>query len=854
MKPGVPRPGRRLRRSWLADGSGQTVRLPSYPVSEIRQELAETVRACPLTVLQAPPGTGKSTLVPLFLAEEFPGEIWLLQPRRAAVRALARRLRALAGADLSVGWITRDGRDLPGGARVVVMTEGVFLRRLVADPELRGVSCLLLDEFHERSLAVDLSFVLARQAREVFAPALRLLVLSATLDADWVASLGVPVLQAGAQPHPVAISYNPPGPGENETVQALRVGLDRLRRGARGILIFLPGEAEIRRCLEGLKRGAPGATILPLYGRQTPSEQNLALEPPPEGQQRVVVATNVAETSLTIPGITCVIDGGLRRRPVIDRGRGVRRMVTGRISQASAVQRSGRAGRMGPGEAIRLWPETERLPPFDPPEITTADLAGLLLVLAAWGDISRDHYSWPDPPPEEHLREARELLEDLGALDSRGRITARGEALYRLPLDPRLAAMVLDAEDAPRAALVAALLEEGEVLLPPAAEEAGANLERRLEILEQCGQGQGRWGNTLRPGAARRIEAGLRRILATLGRGSRRSARGEAGGWGGVPGWGGLLVQAFPDRVGRRLEGERYRLIRGGEFRLLPGREGFAPDWIVAVEVQQGPGGATIHLAAPLEEETLSALVAARETVREEYFLHHGLVKVRHRRYLGDILLSETPVALQRAGRAREAVVDLVRREGLSCLGWSDSARRLQERLVFLRAHRVRLGQDWPDLSDRGLEETLQEWLPAFLPDPPRADCLKKISLGAVLKSRIPWDLLSLPDQLAPEFFQLPDGSRQRLRYDGDRWILAARIQQLFGLQELPRPAGVPLEVEILSPARRPVQRTSDLAGFWRSTYQEVRRELRGRYPRHAWPENPLEILPGDQPRRRQRK
>ncbi|SIQ65685.1 ATP-dependent helicase HrpB [Alkalispirochaeta americana] len=826
------------------------MRLPSYPVSEIRQELTQTVRTCPLTVLRAPPGTGKSTLVPLFLAEAVPGEIWLLQPRRAAVRAVAQRLRTLAGETAPVGWITRDGRDLPRNCRILVMTEGVFLRRLVANPELRGVSCLLLDEFHERSLAVDLSFVLARQAQDVFAPHLRILILSATLDAAWVRSLGVPVLEAEAKSHHLEIRYLPPGPGESEIDQAAGVALARLRRGRQGILVFLPGEGEIRRCLERLKRNAPEATVLPLYGRQTPGEQNRALEPPKEGEQRIVVATNVAETSLTIPGITCVIDGGLRRRPVIDRGRGVRRMVTDRISQASAVQRAGRAGRTGPGEALRLWPETEQLRPFDPPEITTADLAGLLLVLAAWGDISRDHYSWPDPPPAEHLLEARELLADLGALDPRGTITPRGEALYQLPLEPRLAAMVLDARDSARAPVLAALLEEGEILQPHAASRAGANLEGRLEILEHHDLDQGSESDDLRPGAARRIKTEARRIQGVL-----RKIPGKLSGEerGRVEGWSGLLVSAFPDRVGRRLEGNRYRLIRGGEFRLLPGRDGFAPDWIVAAELQQGPAGASIQLAMSLEEPLLSSLVADRETVQDEFFLQDGLVRVRRQRYLGDILLSGTPLALKEAGRARDALVDLVRREGISCLGWSDSARRLQKRLIFLWSHRVRLGQDWPDLSDQGLEETLDEWLPSVLSDSPGADCLKAVSMVPVLQGRVPWDILPLLDRLAPDFFRLPDGFRQRLRYEGDRWILSARIQQLFGLVDLPRPAGIPLEVELLSPARRPVQRTSDLAGFWRSTYQEVRRELRGRYPKHAWPENPLEIPSGEGSRSRRR-
>ena len=848
--------------------------LPVYPVTRIRTALLKSLDSESVTILKAPPGTGKSTLIPLFLAEGMrgAGQIWLLQPRRAAVRAVAQRMRCLAGDELRIGWMTRDERDVPDRARIVVMTEGIFVRRIIDDPELNQVSAVILDEFHERSLQVDMSFVLARQAQELFAPHVRLLIMSATLDAGWAASLRVPLLTVEGTLHEVAEQYKATGVGApagerieesaadaafSEVVRILAEG-GNTGGNAGGVLVFLPGEGEIRRCVTRLadlivrtqdagKREA--ILVLPLYGRQSSAEQQLAIEPAAAGKVKIVVATNVAETSLTIGGISCVVDSGLRRRRVFEPSRGIGRMVTDRISRASAIQRAGRAGRLGPGRVVRLWPETEQLREFDPPEIATAELSDMLLHLAAWGDINPDVYEWPDRPDAERVRQSHELLRELRAVDESGVITGRGRALQKLPLDVRLASMVLGSADGAEAARLAALLSEGDPLTREAARHYGADLGIRLELVRQSeARSSGDGLREVRRAAARHIRRESERILRELERLNQKSRMAGAGDIGAIGDVGELTARAYPDRVGMRTERGTYVLRGGGEFGLREGESGFAPGWLAAADVQRTAGGGVIHLAAALSEASVENVLRDSEVV-DRVLLEGEQLRARRVRCLGRIVLSETPMALKDVRDVARSAGELVAEHGTGALGWSAGARRLQERLLFLRAHGR--GAGWPDVSEAALSAAAGEWLPGFLSGRLGPGSLSRVDMRQVLLSRVPWELQGTIDELAPESVRLPSGSRQKLRYEGDRCVLSARIQQLFGMMESPRAAGEPVEVELLSPARRPVQVTRDLASFWRSTYGEVRKELRGRYPRHYWPEDPGQAEPTDRVRPR---
>lgn len=825
--------------------------LPDYPVLELRADLQGELGKNRIPVVTAPPGSGKSTLVPFFLldAEWRQGRsILLLQPRRAAVRALASRLDQLAGGQARIGYITRYEHSVPKRADIIVMTEGIFVRRLLEDPEAADTAAVLLDEFHERSLTTDLAYVLGRQCRELFRPDLRMVVMSATLDALQFSGDPFSLLQAEGSLHPVQIDYRPPQTASLDRTNIEEHGAEICRRqleqGAGSILFFLPGEAEIRRAAATLEAGPlpDDVDIHPLYGRLSPAEQNRAIAAPHAGRRKVVIATNIAETSLTIDGITSVIDSGLRRHSRWDPDTGLSRLETVRISSASAEQRSGRAGRLAPGIVLRLWEARERLADFDPPEISQADLSGLFLTLAVWGDPEGQSCPWPDPPDPRRRSEALQLLRELEAVDQNGVPTGKGAAMARMPLPPRLAAMLSTAaaagttEAIRSAALTAAVLEHGDPLRRELRDTYGADLDLRVDLLKQARAGN--FSPELAGGAARRILKEAERLERLAG----RPADGHAAPAGYEASPGDLLLSAYPDRIARHTAAgsstDRYRLAAGPEARLVQGDRGFAPEWIVAGAMHRGQREGRIYLAAALSEAEVQAFTTAHGHSEDTLSLdENGQLRARRLRLVGSLRVSATPIPPNELADPQSALLALLRAAGLSALPWNRNADELRRRMAFLHAVQ---GDPWPEVSDQALMDTLEQWLAPFLPRKITGGSLQNLPLAAALRSRLPWDLQGRIDELTPQQLTLPSGTPRRLRYEGGRCTLSARIQQLFGLTETPRVAGVPVEIELLSPAQRPVQVTRDLHSFWTQTYPEVRKELRGRYPKHYWPEDPF--------------
>jgi ATP-dependent helicase HrpB len=858
----------------------RTIELPDYPVAALQASITEQLERNLVPVLKAPPGSGKSTLVPFFPLEESwrgNGTVLLLQPRRAAVRSLAARLRHLSGGRYSVGHITRYEHSVPNSPAIIVMTEGIFTRKLLDDPELGGVAAVLFDEFHERSLATDLAYVLGLQCRELFRPDLRLAVMSATLDTERFDGEEFTLLEAEGTLHPVSVEHRPVPARAAVEQHGAEVCRSRLFDGEEGsILFFLPGEAEIHRAARNLTDGTvpEDVDIYPLYGRLSPEEQSRAIAPSPRGRRKVVIATNIAETSLTIEGISCVIDSGLRRRAGSDPDTGLPRLETVRISAASAKQRAGRAGRMGPGRIIRLWEQGERLEAFDEPEIKRSDLAGLFLTLAAWGDSDGSSCRWPDPPPSERQREAHCLLRDLGALDEKGVPTAKGARMARIPVNPRLAAMLADISERIRfqnAALTAALLEHGDPLRPDLREQYGADLDLRVDLLKRARQGDK--PAELSGGAVQRILREAERLDrlvfgtgstdGTAGNGDpagRSGVRVSAGRSGaedhesrGVAGAteqytvGTQLLAAYPDRIAMRTERGRYLLPSGVEAVLIEGERGFAPEWIAAGALHRRQREALIYLAAALHEDEVRSFINARGDTEEHLEAdENGNLRARRIKSLGALRVSSTPIPPGKLSDPRRACIRLIRERGLGVLEFGRNAARLRSRIAFLRSN---LGAPWPAVDEETLLERLDEWLLPFLPRSLRKSSLREVPLADALRSLVPWEFQQKLDELAPDTLTLPSGTRRRLRYEEGRCVLSARVQQLFGLRDTPRAAGVPVEIELLSPAGRPVQVTTDLRSFWERTYPEVRRELRGRYPKHHWPEDPFSAEPTDRVR-----
>ncbi|WP_227306940.1 ATP-dependent helicase HrpB [Acidisoma cellulosilyticum] len=803
--------------------------LTDLPVAEALPALLASLAEHPNAVLVAPPGAGKTTTVPLALLRDAAwatGRIIMLEPRRLAARAAATRMASLIGesAGQTVGFRTRIDSAVSVATRIEVVTTGLLVRRLLSDPGLDGISAVILDEIHERSLEADLALALCLDAQRILRPDLRLIAMSATLDGARLSALmGAPVIESAGRIFPVDIRYSARDVTE---MRDLPEAMARSIRGALAeapgdILAFLPGMGEIRRtetALQGLD-----ALVLPLHGDLPPAAQDLALRQ--AAQRRVVLATSIAETSLTVPGVRIVIDGGFRRTPRMDSNSGLTRLMTERVSRAAADQRAGRAGREGPGIAIRLWTSAMQrgLRPYDRPEILEAELSGLLLDCAQWGTLPAD-LPFPDAPPEGALAAALALLVDLDAMTPEGAITPLGQRMSAVGAHPRLAAMMLTAETLGQKALaadLAALLEERDPLR--AGPDGPADVTLRLDALAGHGSAQADRG------AVQRIRQAAKSYRGRLGLRGDVTAVGDP-----AP----LIAAAFPDRLAqRRGEPGSFRLSGGGGAK-VPVSDPLARASLLAVAVLEMKTSARIRMAAPLDPAALPPSLARRltETVETSLDPTTGSILARRRRRLGALILEDRSGPPD-AAEAAAALLDAVRRDP-SRLPWTEAARSVQARLMLMHGLEAEL---WPASDDVSLTASLEDWLAPHLHGLNRLGDLSRLDIGALLLDRLDWSRRSQLDRDLPTHLPLP-GGRAAVDYSEPVPMAAARAQHFYGLAETPKLAGgrIPLRLALLSPAGRPIAITADIASFWRGAWADARRDMRGRYPRHNWPENPL--------------
>ncbi|MEZ5750900.1 MAG: ATP-dependent helicase HrpB [Paracoccaceae bacterium] len=796
--------------------------MTELPIDALLPQLCATIAAQGQAVLQAPPGAGKTTRVPLALLDTVRGKIVMLEPRRLAARAAAERMAETLGEKIgqTVGYRIR-GESKPG-RRIEVVTEGILTRMLQSDPSLDGVGAVIFDEFHERSLNADLGLAMVLETRAALRDDLALIVMSATLDAAPVAALmnDAPLLTAEGRAFPVETRWlDTPLPRDARLPEAVAdLVLRALDETQGGALVFLPGEGEIRRTAARLRGRLPDdAHLHTLFGAMDFAAQRAAIAPASHGR-KVVLATSIAETSLTIQDVRVVVDAGLARRARFDPNSGMSRLVTERASLAEAEQRRGRAGRVAPGICYRLWTKGQEgaLPAFAPPEIETADLTGLALELALWGGADLPFLTQPPPGP---MAEARALLHDLGAL-AQGRITAHGKAMAALPLHPRLAHMLLSAGQS--AAPLVALLADRDPL-----QGAPADLSLRLRAL--AGE---RVAATPNREAIARINAEARRLA--------RLAPADAG-----FDVAEMAALAYPDRIGQRRKGEAPRyLLSGGKGASFDPADPLAQaPLIVATDLDGDPREARIRQALPLSDTSLRALFKDRIVWVETcaWSPRDNRIVSQRREMLGALALAERPWDAPPEARAR-AALEGVRALGLGQCGMTAGARRLQSRVELLRAQ----GADLPDFTDTGLMSRADDWLLPHLGRIRNADDLRALDLAEALRNSLTWDQMQTLDQLAPAHFTTPLGRKVPIDYDHGQPAIALRLQEMFGTTVHPTigPRRLPLKVTLLSPAQRPVQTTTDIPAFWDSSYADVRKDMRGQYPRHPWPENPREADP----------
>lgn len=811
------------------------------PVDSSLPALLKAMHEQGVVLLQAPPGAGKTTRVPpaLLAAPWCDGKVLVLEPRRVAARAAARRMASEMSERVgaTVGITTRNDRNVGPRTRIEVVTEGILSNRLQRDPALEGTNVVIFDEFHERSLQADLGLALCLQSRELLRPDLRLLVMSATLDTDRLATLlhPAPVIHSEGRMYPVALHHRSSPPNPRALVQTvIHAVREALNRFPGSLLVFLPGRREIEAACTLLEPSCDAQTrVVPLHGQLSPEAQDMAIRPAPAGTRKIVLATDIAETSLTIEGVSVVVDSGLARRPRFDPGTGLTRLETIRVSRANAEQRCGRAGRTGPGTCIRLWPEAEhqRLAAQATAEILEADLAPLALHLACWGAVASE-LTWLDEPPAAALSQASELLQQLGALDDHGRFTEHGKALNALGTHPRLAHMLLAARErnlGHTAALLAALLEERD---PLDRELAGADLRLRVAALAGHATGHGNIRTALR----KRLLTQAQRWTRQLGVPANEPIDPEATGL--------LLGFAYPDRIALRRPGPEGRfLLASGRGAFFPRQDDLAEAaCIVAGVLDLGQREAMIHLAAPLDRANLTTafpnLIRTREQI--DWDRDTGAVHARKEERLGALILSSRPLPDPDPEIVSDLLLAEIARVGLECLPWTPQAQRLRQRMAFACTIE---GGTWPDVGDEMLIQELALWLRHWVSGMRRMSHLRDLNLVEVLRARLDWSQQARLDEIAPSQITVPSGSRLRVDYSREgQPVLAVRMQEIFGWNDTPRiGAGrIPLTLHLLSPAQRPIQITSDLAGFWTRTYPEVRKELKGRYPKHYWPDDPF--------------
>ncbi|KRB78707.1 ATP-dependent helicase [Nocardioides sp. Root190] len=812
---------------------------PDLPVTAGLAALDEALRSRGVAVVHAPPGTGKTTLVPPAVAVVVTGRVVVTQPSRIAARAAARRLAHLLGEPVgeTVGYSVRGDRRTSRRTRVEIVTTGLLLRRIQHDPELAGVGAVVLDEVHERHLDADLTLALLVDIRTNLREDLSLVAMSATVEAERTAALlgDAPVVRVPGALHPVETVWCPPSAGVRRTddrgiTPAFHDHVAATVRRALAehegdVLVFVPGVAEV----EGTVRRLAGvdAAVHALHGRLPGAEQDRALSEGP--RRRVIVSTAVAESSLTVPGVRVVVDAGFSREPRTDHRRGLASLVTVAVSRAAADQRAGRAGRLGPGAVLRCWSEAEHahLAAHPEPEIATADLTAFALELACWGTHDVRDLALLDQPPAHALTAATAVLVDLGAMTDDGRatptITPRGRAIAAVPTDPRLARALIDGAELVgprRAAEVVAMLSEG-VRAP------GGDLVAALRSL-RAGQGAGSWRTQVT-----RLEGMVER------RGSSDHARALTD----DVAVGLVVALAHPDRIARKRPGSSTYLMTSGTGASLDPRDPgplAGLEWLAVGDAERRPGQreARIRAAAPLTEDLALEAAGSRWTEVDEVSWTGGRVLARRRTLLGAIELSSVPISDPPAQAVADAIREAVASEGIALLTWSEAATALRARLDFL--HRA-LGDPWPDVSDLALTQDLQSWLGPQLARVRTAQDLRRIDVVAALRALLPWPQAGRLDELAPERVEVPSGSIVRIDYSAEQPVLAVRLQEVFGWTAAPALAGgrVPLLLHLLSPARRPAAVTADLESFWDNGYPGVRADLRGRYPKHAWPEDP---------------
>lgn len=841
----------------MVDNEGVNRPAVQLPIEQALPELRGVLAEHRNVVLQAPPGAGKSTGVPLaLLPERWRGDarIVMLEPRRLAARAVATRMAQTLGEPVgrTVGFRTRLETKITKDTRIEVVTEGILTRWLQRDPTLEGVALVIFDEFHERSLNADLGLALCLDAQETVREDLRLLVMSATLDGAAVAKLlgDAPIVTAEGRAFPVTTHYRErldvrsARPQYEDMAQVVARTIARAIEDEPGdVLAFLPGQGEIRRAQRFLEETSlpPGVRVLPLFGELAPHEQDAAIQPSRSGERKIVLATNIAETSLTIEGVRIVVDSGQERRSRFDPVTGMSRLELGSISRASADQRRGRAGRVQAGVCYRLWSEVEHstLPAQTAPEIVGADLAPLALELANWGIADPGSLRWLDPPPSATFAQARDLLHSLDVIAGDGRVTEHGRVLARMSTHPRLAHMIVRGTQMglrTTSLQIAAVLGERD-LMRTQGQDRNVDLRFRVEALR--GERSLPAGVSIDQGAKQRALRSIDLLARQLEQPRHDTAKLDDFDVGR------LLALAYPDRIAQsRGAGGRYLLSNGRGAQLPPAQSLSQAEFLVVADLDAGDREAMIRLAAPLTRQLLEADFASHIEHRErfEWNSREHSVAAQDERWLGALKLYERRIDKPDPARMLEAMLAGVRELGLAALPWTKPARALQTRMIFARRFDERAPAPWPDVSDNALMEHLDDWLAPWLTDMSRREHLARLDMHGILMSMLDWNAQQRLEMFAPTHLLVPSGSRIPIDYTEESPTVAVRLQEVFGMHETPTVAEgrVPLTLHLLSPAHRPVQVTRDLVSFWARGYLDVKKELKGRYPKHYWPDDPL--------------